>query len=124
MEDKTKNMCLYPKLVKNPKYTVTKKNGGNVPKLKDPRCGLVPIGCQKCIECKKQKGRAWSIRLQEEIKHDKTGKFVTLTFSNEKIRELIRALRVVDKETGELLYEPEGYELDNEIATLGVRRIS
>lgn len=105
-------MCLYPKLIKNRKYTVTKKNGGNVPEIKDPRTQWVPIGCQKCIECKNQKARAWSIRLQEEIRTNKSGKFVTLTFSNQSIKQLHE-----DIEHG-----LEGYELDNELATLAVRR--
>lgn len=105
-------MCLYPRLIKNRKYTVTKKNGGDVPIATDPRVLYVPVGCQKCIECKKQKGRQWSIRLQEEIRTDTTGKFVTLTFSNESIKELIDALEI----------KYEGYELDNEIATLATRR--
>lgn len=104
-------MCLYPKLIKNRKYTVTKKNGGNVPTCTDPRTMWVPVGCQKCMECRKQKARAWSVRLQEEIRHDKTGKFVTLTFSNESIKSII-----ADIEPG-----LEGYALDNEIATRAVR---
>jgi len=37
-------MCLYPKLIKNPKYKPNKKNGGIVPELKDIRVLAVPIG--------------------------------------------------------------------------------
>jgi hypothetical protein len=48
-------MCLYPKFIRNRKYTVTKKNGGNVPEVKDKRALMVPVGCGKCMECKKQK---------------------------------------------------------------------
>ena len=47
-------MCLYPKLIINPKYKVNKKNGGNIPPMIDERVKYVPIGCQKCIECKKR----------------------------------------------------------------------
>lgn len=104
-------MCLYPKLIRNKKYTVTKKNKGEVPKITDPRTQYVPIGCGKCIECKKQKARSWSIRLQEEIRTNTTGKFVTLTFTNESIAELAKEIEGA-----------EGYELDNAIATLAVRR--
>lgn len=104
-------MCLYPKLIKNRKYTANKKNGGNIPAVIDKRVLYVPAGCGKCIECKKQKSREWQVRLQEEIRHDKTGKFVTLTFSNESIKELTEEIKGL-----------EGYELDNEIATLGTRR--
>lgn len=118
--DENRNtMCLYPKLIKNRKYTVTKKNKGIVPKITDPRTAYVPIGCTKCIECRKQKARGWNVRLQEEIRHDKTGEFVTLTFSNESIKKILQEINYVDKDTGEELLT--GYELDNEIATKGVR---
>ena len=48
-------MCLYPRLIKNPKYKPNKKNGGQVPPILDSRVLAVPIGCGKCLECKKQK---------------------------------------------------------------------
>jgi hypothetical protein len=104
-------MCLYPKLIKNRKYLSNKKNGGNIPPVSDMRVLMVPVGCQKCIECKKQKARNWQVRLQEEIRHNKKGKFVTLTFSNESIKELAQEIKGI-----------KGYDLDNEIATLAVRR--
>lgn len=106
-------MCLYPRLIKNRKYLANKKNQGNIPIPKDKRVLWVPVGCQKCIECKKQKARAWSVRLQEEIRHTPPGQkeFVTLTFSNQAIKKLIEEIKGI-----------EGYELDNEIATLAVRR--
>lgn len=104
-------MCLFPKLIRNPKYKVNKKNGGNAPVLHDKRIGLVPIGCQKCIECMKQKRRTWQTRLYEDIKVNKNGKFVTLTFSNESYTKL-----------AEEHWKYSGYELDNKIATVAVRR--
>lgn len=106
-------MCLYPRLTKNRKYTANKKNGGIIPEIKDTRVLMVPVGCGKCMECRKQKARAWSIRLQEEIRtHERNYKqFVTLTFSNESIKELAGEIKGL-----------KGYELDNEIATLGTRR--
>lgn len=103
-------MCLYPKLIKNRKYIANKKNGGIIPPVSDNRVLMVPAGCGKCIECKKQKAREWSVRLQEEVRHNKNGKFVTLTFSNESIKELAQGI------------ELQGYDLDNEIATKAVRR--
>lgn len=103
-------MCLFPKLLPNPKYKSTKKNNGVVPDLKDDRVKLVPVGCGKCMECQRKRAREWQIRLHEEIRTDNTGQFVTLTFSNEAIRELSEEV------------ESEGYERDNEIATIGVRR--
>ena len=104
-------MCLYPRLLNNPKYRANKKNGGEIPQLKDKRTLLVPVGCGNCIECRKQKKREWQIRLTEECEYDRSGVFVTLTFSNESIRELGQQIKNLD-----------GYERDNAIATLGVRR--
>ena len=104
-------MCLYPKLVENPKYKVTKKNGGDVPVLRDRRIGYVPIGCGKCMECMKKKSNNWKVRLKEEIRTNNTGKFITLTFSNEALKEII--------EKGNI--DSEGYERENDIAKQGVR---
>ena len=103
-------MCLYPRLIDNPKYRANKKNGGNVPKLKDARVKLVPVGCGKCIECRKKKASEWRVRLMEEIKGDNTGVyFVTLTFNNESWIKLAEGIKL------------EGYELDNEIAKKGIQ---
>lgn len=103
-------MCLYPKLIKNPKYKANKKNGGNIPAVLDERVKLVPVGCQKCIECRKQKARGWMLRLLEDIKTNKNGKFITLTFSPNELSKLHNECEGV------------GYEKDNNIATLSVRR--
>lgn len=103
-------MCLYPKLIKNRKYTVNKKNGGNVPPVLDERVRYVPIGCQKCMECKKQKARAWQVRLLEDLKEHKNGKFIALTFSDENYAKLAQEFP-----------EAAGYDLDNEIATRATR---
>lgn len=105
-------MCLYSKLIRNRKYVANNKNGGDVPTPSDPRVQWVAVGCGNCIECRQQKARAWNIRLQEEIRHDRTGKFITLTFSNESIWKL-------KQEINEKL---TGYEVDNAIAKLAVRR--
>lgn len=109
-------MCLYPRLIKNRKYTATKKNGGIIPAVSDTRVMAVPVGCGKCIECIKQKAREWQVRLLEDVRHEKNGIFVTLTFSNKSIIELKEAVK---EERG---YEVKGYELDNDIAKKGVRR--
>lgn len=112
-------MCLYPKLIKNPKYTKTKKNKGIIPPIKDKRVLLIPVGCQKCIECRNKKAREWMVRLLEEVKDNNKAKFVTLTFNNESIYELTSTIlneHPKDKKP------PSGYELDNAIATLGIRR--
>lgn len=115
-------MCLYPKLIDNPKYRKNKKNGGKIPPLPlrngkpDERVKLVPVGCGKCLECRKKKARNWAVRLQEEIRHSKNGKFVTLTFSNEALNELEEAVK------RKSMNKIEGYDLDNAVATLGTRR--
>jgi hypothetical protein len=103
-------MCLYPRLIRNPKYTSTKKNGGVIPAINDDRVKLVPIGCGNCMECRKQKSREWQIRLQEDIKKNINGKMITLTFSDESIEALSREIKL------------KGYNLDNAIATLATRR--
>lgn len=104
-------MCIYPKLILNRKYKANKKNGGVIPAIKDQRTVYVPIGCQECIECRKQKARGWQIRLLEDIRHNRNGKFITLTFSNEEYTKLWH-----DTEGA------AGYEKDNAIATLAMRR--
>ncbi|AXH75646.1 MAG: replication initiator protein [Microviridae sp.] len=133
-------MCLYPKLITNPKYKANKKNGGKIPAVLDERVRLVPIGCGKCMECRKQKAREWQVRLLEDIKTNKGGKFITLTFSNSSIKKLsedIEADRIkkrtklieeynetLDNNTYleiEKLEEKKGYELDNAIATKAMR---
>jgi len=106
-------MCLYPKLITNPKYRVNKKNGGIIPPVTDERTLKVPIGCGKCMECRKQKANGWKTRLMEEIRSDKEGTFVTLTYTDEAIVELREE---VIKEMGEI----DGYELENEIARRSV----
>ena len=110
-------MCLYPKLIHNPKYRKTKKNGGIIPPISDERVKYVPIGCGNCIECRKQYARSWQIRLLEEIKKPIKGYFITLTFSNESIAELIK--NKGNKKRPELKHF-EGYMLDNQLATTAV----
>lgn len=102
-------MCLYPKLIRNKKYIPNKKNKGLVPVPSDHRALSVAVGCGKCIECRNQKARAWSVRLQEEIRTNFTGTFITLTISNESYKHLVEGI------------ELEGYARDNQIATLAVK---
>jgi len=108
-------MCLYPRLIKNRKYIANKKNGGVIPAILDKRVLTVSAGCGKCIECKKQKCREWQVRLNEEIRNNNKAEFVTLTFSDQSIKELIQ---IINKGSEQL----DGYDLDNEIATLATRR--
>ncbi len=106
-------MCLYPRLIKNPKYRVNKKNKGTIPYMQDLRVGLVPIKCGYCFECMKQVSNGWKVRLFEEIKEHQY-KFITLTFSNEWYTKISKA--VIEKGKPK-----EGYGLDNAIATQAVR---
>ena len=140
-------MCYYSQLIKNPKYTPNKKNGGVVPYMADKRVAVVPIGCGECKECRKAKQREWQVRLKEDIKHNTNGKFITLTFSNESIAEITK--KVTQKTTkirngikttwidknGKLCQrykykyvteevQLKGYELDNAIATHAVRKFN
>ena len=105
-------MCLFPKLIDNPKYKANKKNGGNIPAISDERVLLVPIGCGKCIECRKQTARQWQARLTEEIRVNPHGHFVTLSFSNQSYTKIADAIAE---------HNYQGYELDNEIATYATR---
>lgn len=81
-------MCLYPRLIKNKRYLGYKLNKKDVPKCKDDRKLFVPVGCGKCIECRKQKSRDWQIRMCEEIKEHKYNYFITFTFSPEALKKL------------------------------------
>ena len=100
-------MGLYPKMIKNPKYLPNKKNNNNPPEITDERVKWVPVGCGNCMECRKKKKREWQIRMNEEIKHDRTGKFITLTFSNEELDKLI---------------QETGIQESNAVATIAIRR--
>lgn len=132
-------MCLYPKLIQNKKYTANKKNGGIIPPINDLRTLFVPRKCGNCIECRKQKSREWKVRLQEDIRTNTNGKFITLTFSTNELRKLtfkvrnylseeykkINKLPLPDHEKKMKLQRIankfEGYGLDNEIATHALR---
>ena len=108
---------------------------------------VVPIGCGECKECRKAKQREWQVRLKEDIKHNKNGKFITLTFSNKSITELTKEVTKkttkiktgirsswVDK-NGKLCHRYKykfiteeipikAYDLDNAIAKLAVRKFN
>ena len=73
------------------------------------------------MECQKQKQMNWKTRLMEDVKENTNGKFITLTFSNEQLRYLIEGRDTAGKIIGEGI-EGDGYELDNRVATVAVRR--
>ena len=99
--------------MRNRKYGITKKNGGNVPQVKDQRVLVVPVGCGKCMECRKQKSREWQVRLQEDLRHNLNAKFVTFTFNDVELNK-------IDNEIKDL----NGYARDNEICRIAVRRFT
>lgn len=89
-------MCLYPHRILNQKYLPNAKNDGLPPAPPraedgevDGRVLYVDVPCGNCIECRKKKAREWQVRLNEEIKVHKYNYFVTLTFSNQSLRELM-----------------------------------
>lgn len=123
-------MCIYNQYILNRKYVKNKTNEGNIPSLPDRRIEYVPAKCGKCIECRKQYARDWLIRLLEHIKIHTNGKFITLTFSNEHISEIIHkeTIKRTHKETGEIqtipIRELHGYDKDNSTATKAIRRFT
>jgi len=113
--------CLYAKLGVNPKYTITKKNKGNVPIPNDARILHIPIPCGRCQKCVEKASREWAMRLKEEIKHDNKGKFITLTFSDESLTMLEievknRIAKAIEKggNKNKLNKKLKGYDLENE----------
>lgn len=105
-------MCLFSRLLKNKKYTKTKKNKGAPPPMFDKRVEYVAVSCGRCMECQKKRARDWQVRLMEEIKYSRNGRFVTFTFSDKSIAEL---------KDNERCRGLEGYALDNAIAKVGTR---
>lgn len=80
-------MCLFPRFVKNPKYLPNKKNKRMPPRMVDARVAYVPVGCGKCIECRKQKANDWRIRLSEQLKVS-PGLFCTFTLDIDSVDKI------------------------------------
>ena len=106
-------MCLYPKIIKNPKYKENSKNKGIVKAPKNIKQLGIPVGCGKCIECRARKGRDWKIRLLEEVRERKNGKFVTFSFNDEGLKHYENKCKGL-----------KGYELDNAVASVAIRRFT
>lgn len=99
-------MCLYPKKIKNKKYTATIKNNGNIPEppiigynklgvaMYDQRVLNIEVPCGQCIECRQTKAREWQVRLTEEIKVHKYNYFITLTFAPKELEKLCKKTRL------------------------------
>lgn len=121
-------MCLYPTIIRNKKYTANIKNGGVIPPLNDRRTLAIPVGCGKCIECRKQKKREWQVRLHEEIRSTKLKKhFVTMTYDNDKYKKyydevtIENKLAVIEQNEDGKIKLLTAYEIENEIATRSIR---
>ena len=99
-------MCLYPKLIKNRRYTPNKKNGGVPPQCPDERLLYVTAACGKCMECRKQKQRQWLVRMSEELRQEPNAYFITLTIDDKSYSELSNTYKTTD---------------NNEIATKAIR---
>lgn len=113
-------MCINKKQILNRKYTMTKKNGGIVPVLRDRRQMYVMVPCGQCYVCKRKKAREWRMRLSEDLKVNKNAKVVLLTFSTESLRQITNGEDLRGKKIGKPI-ELTGYELDNEICRRAVK---
>ncbi|UPW41242.1 replication initiator protein [Sigmofec virus UA08Rod_4774] len=115
-------MCLYPRLIRNPRYIQNKKNGGYVPTPTDNRARFVAIGCGECIECRKKKSRDWRIRLLEEFKTNNQCSFITLTFDND---SLLKYRLLAEEELNPLGLNKycDIYETDNIAAKIAIRHM-
>lgn len=112
-------MCLYPRLIRNPKYKPTKKNGGKPPFCWDTRLLYIPAACGECLECRKKKQREFQIRLQEELRTNH-GEFLTLTIDKNSYKFLETCIPKLPKEI--LKESKKNGDYDNLIATEGLRR--
>ena len=75
-------MCLNPKTIRNKRFTINKKNGGEIPSVKDERTVNIEIGCGKCHLCRKKRSNGWQTRLIEEIKNkEEKAWFVTIVLN-------------------------------------------
>lgn len=81
-------MCLYPKIIENPKYKPNRANNGVPPVLWTEKVKYIEIKCGVCSECRKSKANQWKIRIIEELKVNPKAIFVTMTFSNEALEQL------------------------------------
>lgn len=104
-------MCVKPKLIRNPKYRMNKKNGGKIPPVRDRRQLWTMTPCGQCYICRKKKAREWQMRLTEDFKVNKIAKVILLTFNTESLQKLAKECKGL-----------KGYELDNQICRIAVKR--
>ena len=85
---------LISKINKKQKALQYQKNKGIIPECPDERLKYVTAACGKCYECRKQKARAWQVRISEETRQNPNALFVTLTITD----EWYLAIFVIDEE--------------------------
>lgn len=105
-----------------------------MPPLLDQRLKYVPIGCQNCIECRRQKAREWKVRLTEDLKTHHNATFITLTFNTQSLTKLHHDVEQIltkqlqnqtnDKQRLRIQNKYCGYARDNTMAALAVRRFN
>lgn len=112
-------MCLYERKLVNLKYLPTIKNGGKPKPLMDKTKLWINIGCGWCIECRTKIANEWKQRLNEEVKANPNGSYVTLSISPKHIKEL-------EEEIIKTHYKGiDGNQVDiNILANLAVRRFT
>lgn len=115
-------MCLYPTLIDNPKYKANKKNGGIIPRCKDERLKLVPIGCGNCEECRQKKAGEWCIRLEQEYRSRKDRcRFITLTFNEKSLKKYMDLARE-ELEGKNKIDTKKGKDVRNIACKIAIRR--
>lgn len=90
MGAKRRKMCTRPKIIKNPRFKPSRKNGWKGEICEDKRKQYIPVPCGECEECCKARSSVWRVRLTEEIKSHPESRFVTLTFNEEALDKLIK----------------------------------
>lgn len=87
-------MCVFSNYIRNKKYekgSKDYKNGVDIGKMK-----WIETKCGECIECRRERANEWRVRLTEEIKGDKRGRFTTLTFKEEELEKLCKIAKTRD----------------------------
>lgn len=90
-------------------------------RIRNPKTGeYIVVPCGKCVACLSNKQQEWALRLSEEIKVSSSAKFITLTYSDDKLpRNDLGFPTLVKKDVqdflGRLRSRLRYYGLDNKI---------
>ena len=66
--------------------------------MSDERLRYVTAACGKCYECRKQKARAWLVRMSEETRQNPNALFVTLTITDKWYLEIKKKYNLKNEE--------------------------